>query len=218
MKAKVFLIGALAALVVLTVALERSTSPVEREETSPPRQPKAESPKAGLKPGRIAAVTTNRGAFKFVLYEADMPVTCKNFVELANKGFYNGLKFHRVEDWVVQGGDPKGNGTGGSGKNIKLEVVGGLGFEDSYEVGMARTNDPNSASSQFFINKKAVPQLGGQYACFGRVFEGQDVVRKTKIGDVMKQVTISQASGQDLAKISRSQPKAASPPAKNEGH
>src|SRR5437870_3987218 len=101
--------------------------------------------------GRTAVIETNKGTIRFKLYEDEAPNTAANFIELAQKGFYNGLAFHRVvPNFVIQGGDPKGNGTGGSGKNIKLEVSSGLKHTDG-AVAMARSQHPDSASSQFYI-------------------------------------------------------------------
>jgi len=96
---------------------------------------------------RIATIVTEKGIIKFELYEKEAPITTKNFIELAQKGFYDGLTFHRVEPgFVIQGGDPKGNGTGGSEKTIPLEINATLTHKKG-AVGMARSQDPNSASS-----------------------------------------------------------------------
>jgi peptidyl-prolyl cis-trans isomerase B (cyclophilin B) len=170
----------IAASVVLAVVVAAWASAAQ------PAKPKDQTPAAG----RLAVIETARGTIKIVLYEKDAPITTKNFIELANRKFYDGLTFHRVEEWVVQGGDPKGDGTGGSDKTIKLETKPGLGFEKPYTVGMARTPDPDSATSQFFITKQPAAWLSGQYAVFGRVLEGQQVVDKLQKGDVMKTVRI----------------------------
>ena len=130
-----------------------------------------------------------------------MPITCKNFVDLASKGFYTGLKFHRVEDWVVQGGDPKGDGTGGSENTIKLETIDGLGFAAPYMVGMAHAQDPDSGSSQFFVAKAPADTLTGQYAAFGRVYQGTEVIDKLEKGDVMKSVTVAVPTAEELSRI-----------------
>jgi peptidyl-prolyl cis-trans isomerase B (cyclophilin B) len=157
---------------------------------------------ATLEPGRVATIVTNRGTFKVMLYEKDMPITCKNFVELAQNGFYKGLKFHRVEDWLIQGGDPKGDGSGGSSHKIKMETKTGLGFDKAYTIGMARLpHDRDSATSQFFVTKTESPQLTGDYAAFGRAFRGQYVVDKIKKGDVIKDITFSRPTGNDLAAL-----------------
>ncbi len=141
---------------------------------------------------RFAVLETNKGTIKFKLFENDAPITAKNFIDLAGKGFYNGLKFHRVEPgFVIQGGDPKGNGSGGSEKTIPLEVTPKLKHDSAGIVAMARTPDPNSASSQFYITLNATPSLDMNYAVFGKVVEGLDVVKSIKIGDVMKKVTIA---------------------------
>jgi cyclophilin family peptidyl-prolyl cis-trans isomerase len=126
---------------------------------------------------RIADIETSMGAMTVELYEARAPDTTSNFIELANRGFYNDLIFHRViDDFMIQGGDPKGDGTGGSGKTIKLETHPELTHVDG-AVAMARSAHPDSASSQFYICDGAQPRLDGQYAVFGRVTNGMDVVR-----------------------------------------
>ncbi len=111
------------------------------------------------------------------------PVTVQNFIDLANDGFYDGLKFHRIIDgFMIQGGDPNGDGTGGSGQNITGEFAAN-GYENNIAhtkgvISMARAQDPNSASSQFFIMVADAPHLDGMYAAFGHVTDGQDVVDK----------------------------------------
>lgn len=126
---------------------------------------------------RIADIETSMGAMTVELYETRVPDTTSNFIELANRGFYNDLTFHRViDDFMIQGGDPKGDGTGGSGKTIKLEIHPELTHVDG-AVAMARSQHPDSASSQFYICDGAQPRLDGQYAVFGRVTNGMDVVR-----------------------------------------
>ena len=109
------------------------------------------------------------------------PVTVENFMKLANEGFYDGLTFHRIiKGFMIQGGDPKKNGTGGSGTTIVGEFSGN-GYENDIShlrgtLSMARSNNPNSASSQFFIVHEDSTYLDGQYAAFGRVTEGMEVV------------------------------------------
>ena len=126
---------------------------------------------------RIADIETSMGAMTVELYEARAPNTTSNFIELANRGFYKDLTFHRVIDnFMIQGGDPKGDGTGGSGKTIKLETHPELTHVDG-AVAMARSQHPDSASSQFYICDGAQHKLDGQYAVFGRVINGMDVVR-----------------------------------------
>lgn len=141
-------------------------------------------------PNRTAIIETAKGTIKFELKESDAPITTKNFIDLANKGFYNGLIFHRVEPgFVIQGGDPKGNGTGGSGKNIPLEIAPTLSHKKG-AVGMARSQEPNSASSQFYICIEDAKFLDKNYAVFGQVTEGQNVVSAIRKGDKMLKVTI----------------------------
>lgn len=140
---------------------------------------------------RTAIIETNKGTIKFRLYETDAPITTSNFIGLAEKGFYDGLTFHRVvPNFVIQGGDPLGNGTGNSGKTIPLEVKPNLKHDAAGVVAMARSNDPNSASCQFYITLAAVSHLDMNYAVFGCVIEGVDVVKKIAIGDKMSSVKI----------------------------
>ena len=121
------------------------------------------------------------GVITIELDQNAAPITCANFVELAEGGFYDGLTFHRIiADFMMQGGDPLGNGTGGSENNI-YGVFKSNGFENnlSHErgvVSMARAQDPNSASSQFFICHADSDFLDGDYAAFGKVIKGLDVV------------------------------------------
>jgi cyclophilin family peptidyl-prolyl cis-trans isomerase len=128
-------------------------------------------------PNRVAVLETSKGRIKFELYEDKAPITTANFIKLAESGFYDGLIFHRVVDnFVIQTGDPKGNGTGGSSATINLEIHKDLTHIDG-AVGMARSSNPNSASSQFYICDGAQHGLDGNYAVFGQVIEGMDVVR-----------------------------------------
>jgi peptidyl-prolyl cis-trans isomerase B (cyclophilin B) len=123
------------------------------------------------------------GTIKLDLYGKEAPITVANFVKLANEGFYNGLTFHRIiNGFMMQGGDPDGNGTGGSDEEIKGEFsANGVKNPIKHKRGvisMARSNAPNSASSQFFIMHKTTDSLDGYYAAFGMVTEGIDVVDK----------------------------------------
>lgn len=127
------------------------------------------------------------GTIKAELYPDVAPNTVKNFIELANSGFYNGLTFHRVvNEFVIQGGDPTGDGTGGAEYNIKGEfTANGVDNKLTHDVGvlsMARAMDNDSASSQFFIVTGNAKFLDGQYAGFGQVIEGLDII--DKIDDV----------------------------------
>ena len=123
------------------------------------------------------------GDIKLVLDGDTAPITVKNFVELAKSGFYDGLTFHRIiKGFMIQGGDPKGDGTGGSDKTIRGEFSkNGVENNISHKRGvisMARSQDNNSASSQFFIMHKDGDYLDGSYAAFGHVTDGMDVVDK----------------------------------------
>jgi len=115
------------------------------------------------------------------LYPDVAPLTVENFVNLINKGFYNGLIFHRIiPNFMIQGGDPDGSGMGGPGHSIKGEFSSN-GFENNLKhergvLSMARTGNPNSAGSQFFIMVKASPHLDGEYASFGKVTSGIETV------------------------------------------
>lgn len=123
----------------------------------------------------------NGGIIEIELYEDKAPITVANFKELVKSGFYDGLIFHRViNGFMIQGGDPTGTGCGGSGKNIKGEFASnGVKNDISHErgvVSMARSQNKNSASSQFFIMHKDGKFLDGEYAAFGKVISGMDVV------------------------------------------
>lgn len=135
--------------------------------------------------GKVNAeiVVKDYGTIKLELDADTAPITVTNFVNLVNDKFYDGLTFHRIiEDFMIQGGDPLGNGTGGSNKTIKGEfssngVVNNISHKRGV-ISMARSQDPNSASSQFFIVHKDSTFLDGQYAAFGHVTSGMDVVDK----------------------------------------
>lgn len=123
------------------------------------------------------------GVIKLELYEDIAPITVKNFVNLVNDKFYDGLTFHRIiKGFMIQGGDPNKDGTGGSNNNIKGEFTSnGVKNNLKHERGvisMARSNDMNSASSQFFIMQETNNSLDGNYAAFGKVTSGMDVVDK----------------------------------------
>lgn len=137
--------------------------------------------------GKKAVIETSKGIIEFEIF-ADVPKTSTNFISLANEGFYNGLKFHRVvPDFVIQGGDPLGNGTGGPGYKFADEPV--TKDYDKGIVAMANSG-PNTNGSQFFIMLEDNPSLPKNYTIFGRVISGQEVVDQIKIGDVMARVSI----------------------------
>ena len=130
----------------------------------------------------ITITMENGGVIKAELYPDLAPNTVNNFISLAGKGFYDGLIFHRViSGFMIQGGDPQGSGMGGPGYSIRGEFRRN-GFKDNTlrhtagVLSMARAQNPNSAGSQFFIMHKDAPYLDGEYAAFGKVVEGMDVV------------------------------------------
>ena len=134
-------------------------------------------------------LNTVKGDIELELYPDQMPITVGNFLKLTEDGYYSGLTFHRVEHWVVQGGDPKGNGTGGPGWTIKLETHDDLKNLRG-AVAMARSANPDSAGSQFYILKTDANWLDGQYAVFGKVTKGMDVIDELEIGDKMEEVKV----------------------------
>ena len=136
-----------------------------------------------MKTIEIIITMENGDVMEAELYPSIAPETVKNFVKLIEEKFYDGIIFHRViPGFMIQGGDPKGNGTGGSKETIKGEFDAN-GFRNTLKhtrgvLSMARTYDPNSASSQFFIMHKDAPHLDGQYAAFGKITKGIEVVDK----------------------------------------
>lgn len=134
-------------------------------------------------------IETDRGKLTLELFPDVAPKTVARFSELVKKGFYNGLTFHRVvPKFLVQGGDPSGDGTGGSGQRIQAEfnekkhVIGA--------VGMAHTRDPDSADSQFYICLEPQPFLDGKYTVFGQVVDGLEVLGKIQENDMMRKVWV----------------------------
>ena len=132
----------------------------------------------------VAVLETNMGTIKLELFAAETPVTVQNFVKLCKNGFYDGLIFHRViYGFMIQGGCPKGDGTGGPGYVIKDEFVSSLRHNTPGILSMANAG-PNTGGSQFFITLAATPWLDGKHTIFGKVVEGMDVVQS--IGKVRK--------------------------------
>lgn len=155
-------------------------SDIAKEETKP--TPKNVEPAQPSEPyngtNRLAVFDTNMGTFKIELFEDKAPTTTKNFIGLAEKGFYNGLIFHRVIDgFMIQGGDPRGNGTGGPGYTIPDEFHKELKHASAGILSMANAG-PDTGGSQFFITLDKTPWLDGKHAVFGKVIEGMDVVYK----------------------------------------
>ncbi len=138
----------------------------------------------------LAIFSTSKGDIWLTLYADKVPVTVANFVNLAQRGYYDGLKFHRViPDFMIQGGDPAGNGTGGPGYKFKDEFSADLRHDGPGVLSMANSG-PGTNGSQFFITHKDTPWLDNRHSVFGRVIEGQDVVDAIAGGDAMHYVII----------------------------
>ena len=169
----------LAALLVLSLAGCGKTSVVGITTTS--KAPAANEESQGVGTHHAEIEIQDYGTITVELDGDAAPITVQNFMDLANAGFYDGLTFHRIiSGFMMQGGDPNGNGTGGSENTIKGEFSAN-GVENSLShtrgaISMARAQDPDSASSQFFICHADSTFLDGQYACFGYVTDGMDVV------------------------------------------
>ena len=146
--------------------------------------------------GHYATLDTDRGQIVIELYPKSAPKTVANFEKLSRDGFYNGLTFHRVvPGFVVQGGDPKGNGTGGPGYTLPAEISPSEKHLRG-SVAMARLGDEvnpdrRSSGSQFYICLEPQPFLDGQYTVFGGVIKGMDAVDKIRVGDHIRHVTLS---------------------------
>jgi peptidyl-prolyl cis-trans isomerase B (cyclophilin B) len=142
----------------------------------------------------IATIETNKGTIRIELYPEEAPKTVENFIKLTKKGYYDGLVFHRViPDFVIQTGDPNGDGSGGPGYTIPDERSSKIKHEVG-AVAMAKTAAPNSAGSQFYIViGKPAPHLDGGYTAFGKVISGQPVAESIRVGDKMLKVTVTGA-------------------------
>ena len=139
-----------------------------------------------------AAIQTARGKMEVNFYEEDAPGTVKNFVKLAESGFYDGLTFHRViPDFVIQGGCPDGTGAGGPGYTIKCETGGNNQYHDRGVLSMAHAGK-DTGGSQFFIchNRENTKHLDGHHTCFGKVTEGLEVIDKIQAGDVIEKIEV----------------------------
>jgi peptidyl-prolyl cis-trans isomerase B (cyclophilin B) len=139
-----------------------------------------------------AIIDTSEGKIVCELFPKEAPETVNSFVFLSKEKFYDGLTFHRVEDWVIQGGDPEGDGSGGPGYTVKNEAKNNTHKHKAGTLAMARTADPDSAGSQFYITKETASHLDGKYTIFGEVTEGMDVVNKIKKGDEIKSIRIEE--------------------------
>lgn len=138
-----------------------------------------------------ATIQTNKGNIELELTPDKTPVTVANFVNLAQHGYYNGVKFHRViNDFMIQGGDPTGTGAGGPGYRFEDEIDPTLKHDGPGTLSMANAG-PGTNGSQFFITHVATPWLNGKHSVFGKVIKGQDVVNSIKQGDSIEKVTIT---------------------------
>jgi len=186
-KVAAMLVGGVCLLLVAGWQIKSTAEEMNMGMFSSKQAPKAGD--AGIPEGNHVQIKTKDGDILIELYADSAPNTVANFKALAGSGFYNGLTFHRViPGFVAQGGDPDGNGTGGPGYKVKAE------FNDrKHERGtlaMARSADPDSAGSQFYICFASQPHLDRQYTVFGKVVEGMDVVDKIKVGSLMESVTV----------------------------
>ena len=139
---------------------------------------------------KTAVISTIYGDIIVELFADKVPKTCANFEELADSGFYDGLTFHRViADFMIQGGCPNGNGTGGPGYQFNDEFHPDLKHDGPGILSMANSG-PNTNGSQFFITHVPCPWLDGKHTVFGRVIEGQDIVDRVKEGDEIQKITL----------------------------
>ncbi|MGY6744849.1 MAG: peptidylprolyl isomerase [Cecembia sp.] len=143
---------------------------------------------------KTAEIHTQKGIMKVEFYEKDAPKAVENFISLAKKGFYDGLTFHRViPNFVIQGGCPIGNGTGGPGYKIDCELDGDNQYHDKGVLSMAHAGR-NTGGSQFFIchNRENTQHLDRRHTCFGKVVEGLDIIDLIKQGDKIDKITITE--------------------------
>lgn len=142
---------------------------------------------------QIAEIHTQKGVMKVKFFEEDAPKTVANFIKLSNDGFYDGLTFHRViPEFVIQGGCPNGNGAGGPGYTINCELTGNNQYHDRGVLSMAHAGR-NTGGSQFFIchNRQNTQHLDRNHTCFGKVFEGLDVIDNIRAGDKIEKIIIT---------------------------
>lgn len=162
------------ALLTLVFAVLLGSGPLQAQEKDPSQL--------------YAVIETSRGTMEFLLYRAVAPITVSNFVNLATRGYYDGLKFHRViEDFMAQTGDPAGDGSGGPGYRFEDEIA--LRLNQEGILAMANAG-PGTNGSQFFITHQATPHLNGGHTVFGLIHSGKEVIRALRIGDEMISVKI----------------------------
>jgi peptidyl-prolyl cis-trans isomerase B (cyclophilin B) len=143
---------------------------------------------------KTAEIQTAKGNMKVEFFEKDAPGTVKNFIDLAEKGFYDGLTFHRViPDFVIQGGCPNGTGAGGPGYKIKCELDGENQYHDRGVLSMAHAGK-DTGGSQFFIchSRKNTSHLDRVHTCFGKVVDGLDVIDQIRPNDVINKIVVSE--------------------------
>lgn len=143
---------------------------------------------------QIAEIHTQKGVMKVKFYEEDAPNTVANFVKLSKSGFYNGLNFHRViPQFVIQGGCPNGTGSGGPGYTIKCELTGNNQYHDRGVLSMAHAGR-DTGGSQFFIchNRQNTQHLDRNHTCFGKVYEGVEVIDLIRAGDKIEKIEIKE--------------------------
>jgi peptidyl-prolyl cis-trans isomerase B (cyclophilin B) len=170
-----------------TAQMQQQAQQQQQEQSQQPDPHATFGVEEGVKASYSAIIKTTQGNITVTLFGKDAPNTVKNFLNKVKNDFYKGLTFHRVEDWVVQGGDPKGNGTGGGLMQTEMNQI---PFKTG-SLGVARGGDVRvSNDSQFFITKSEASWLNGQYTNFGEVTEGMDVVQKMKIGDKILGITL----------------------------
>ncbi|MBK9094439.1 MAG: peptidylprolyl isomerase [Anaerolineae bacterium] len=149
--------------------------------------------KIDVKKNYTATIVTNRGTIEVALSAQYAPKTVNNFVFLARDGFYDGVSFHRViSNFMIQGGDPTGSGSGGPGYRFEDETRGNPLKHETGVISMANAG-PNTNGSQFFITHSPQSHLNGMHTVFGKVVKGMDVVNAIRQGDVMSSVTITEA-------------------------
>ena len=190
----------LVALSVLLAGCSQGATEVAPKQTSAPLADSGELNESDApsveadQPSKVATFVTNKGTIRITLHADKVPKTCANFEKLASQGFYDGLTFHRVlSDFMIQGGCPDGNGTGGPGYTFEDEFHPDLKHDGLGVLSMANSG-PSTNGSQFFITHVATPWLDGKHTVFGHMVEGQDVVnaiRAIRQGDVMEKVTVT---------------------------
>ncbi len=144
---------------------------------------------------KTAEIKTEKGTMKVEFYEKDAPKAVENFISLSKKGYYDGLTFHRViPDFMIQGGCPKGNGTGGPGYKIDCELDGELQYHDRGVLSMAHAGR-NTGGSQFFIchSRTNTGHLDRNHTCFGKVVEGLEIIDEIKQGDKIEKITVQES-------------------------